>query len=399
MYVQDNKEKIGKVTIEHNFQGKYTRLRFTYPKGKRQVITIGLTNATNRNAAKGVANTINADIAGDKIQGLYECFDETLAKYDPNRQSVALEVVKEEKEPTIKELWEQYKKRNKNIAAKTTQKDYWKVIDKFLSDLPEKALLLKNLQILGDESLKIRALSSCHRFFQSLQPALRSYEKLSNINLKKQLPSLPKKRVKWFESNEVQGILEAFKSNRFNSDFSAYKHSYYYPYVAFCAYTGCRPEEAIALTWGDLHWNPDKTQCQVTINKVYVNKILKYETKNGLVRVIPLSSRMIEILKTQNKPKKKTDLIFSGVKGGYLNIRSYRKNIWKPIIDSLVKIGIVHEYLKPYCLRHSFVTNLHYNHHVSFSVIAGLIGDDIKTVIDYYTGLKPFDAGKMPDIY
>lgn len=401
MYAKDNKIKIGKVTIEHYFQDKYTRLRFTYPKGKRQVITIGMTTQTNRDVAFAKANEINTDIAGDKVTGLYSCFDETLVKYDPNRQSVALEVVEKEKEPTIKELWEQYKEKQKGIAAQTTQLSIWKEIDNLLAKLSNNALLLKNIDSFGKECLKKSALSCVHRYFQSIQPALRLEKGYEQIQLKKQLPKLPKKTIEWFEPKEVNAILDAIKNNRFQADRSCFKHSFYYPYAAFCAYTGCRPEEVIALTWNDLRWNEDKTKCSVKINKAYSKGILKHETKNHVIRIFPLASNLVKILKKwiDECPKTQNNLVFPSPKGFYMKQDNYGRRLWKPITTKLVKAGLIEKHLPPYNLRHSFVTNLHYNHHVSFAVIAGLIGDRVETVIKNYTGLKPFDAGEMPNIY
>ncbi|MGK7924865.1 MAG: tyrosine-type recombinase/integrase [Spirulina sp.] len=395
MYSTQDNTKIGKVKIDFftKKDGKYIRLRFTYPKGKRNEIALGKATEETHNEAIAIATQINRDIALDN-------FDFSLVRYDKNHQSHVLEVIEKEKDPTVKELWELYKGKEKNKSAITTQENTWKEIDRFLDKLPKESLLLRNIDSLGDESLKVCAVTSAFRYFSTLQAAIRQYKGYEQIDIKKQLPKIPKKPIEWFEPNEVKKILQAIKDNRFNPNSSRYKHNFYYPYACFCAYTGCRPQEAIALTWNDIHWNEDKTKCQVKINKAYRKGVLKV-TKNHQIRLIPISDKLTEILKEHQSKSSfnNNNLVFPSYEGKYLNIDNYNRNIWKPILSELVKQKEISKYLKPYCLRHSFVTNLHYNHHISFGVIAGLIGDKLQTVIDYYTGLKPFDAGKMPDIY
>ncbi|MEB3340779.1 hypothetical protein [Okeania sp.] len=43
----------------------------------------------------------------------------------------------------------------------------------------------------------------------------------------------------------MNAILNYFETND--------KQSFYHPYLTFLAYTGCGPEEAIALTWDDIY--------------------------------------------------------------------------------------------------------------------------------------------------
>ncbi|MEA5471687.1 tyrosine-type recombinase/integrase [Spirulina sp. 06S082] len=341
-------------------------------------------------AAKALADTINGDLAFDR-------FDTTLQKYDPDHATRA-NFIEQRKEPDLKEIWEHYKEAKKYKSAKTTQVFQWREIDRLLDILSPKQLKLSEIEYLGAAVLKIRALSTTHRNFQFLNAAITLYTG-EDKKLKKQLPPEPKPSIEWFEPHEVRFILEAFRDDRYNSDRSAFTHSFYYPYVAFLAHTGCRPEEALALSWANLIWSSDRCECKVKIDKAYTKGILLPHTKNYKIRTIALSSSLIKILENNYKKSNQNRLIFPGYKGGYLDHGNFRERQWQPILEALVRNGLIRKYLKPYCLRHSYVTNMHHEAEVSLVKIAGLIGDKVETVIKRYTGLKEMDPAKMPNLY
>jgi len=100
MYIdnEERKTKIGKVSVSAS-RDNSIKLRFTYPKGKRNDINISTNTDEGWVNALRVAQMINADIELGQ-------FDSALAKYSPKR-SQALEIA--QKEPNIKEIWERYK--------------------------------------------------------------------------------------------------------------------------------------------------------------------------------------------------------------------------------------------------------------------------------------------------
>ena len=66
-------------------------------------------------------------------------FDETLAKYSPERAK-ALEVLEQKSKVNLKQVWENYKKLKDNIVQPSTKKHCWSQTDRLLG----KALLLTN---------------------------------------------------------------------------------------------------------------------------------------------------------------------------------------------------------------------------------------------------------------
>ncbi|MBP0020282.1 MAG: tyrosine-type recombinase/integrase [Cyanobacteria bacterium SBLK] len=261
-----------------------------------------------------------------------------------------------------------------------------------MQELPSEAILLENIDYLAIHSLKLRSAGTLHRYFTSLNAAIKLVTG-EHKNLKSQLPKMQRKTIQWFEPEEVTAILEAFRQDTYSPENSVFPHSRYYPYVAFLAMTGCRPEEAIAITWDDLQWT--QRGCKAKISKAYSKGELMDVTKNHIARSIALPQKLANIL----KPLQGYTPLFQNSEGSYLDHGNFTKRQWYAVLDGLRADGKIVTRLRPYALRHSYVTNLHYKHAFSLVKIAGLIGDRPETVIKHYTGLKKIEPDEMPDLY
>ena len=132
----------------------------------------------------------------------------------------------------------------------------------------------------------------------------------------------------------------------------------------------------------------------IKINKAYVKGSLK-PPKTHEIRLFPVNQQLQNLLESIPKKKTEKSLIFPGVEGGYLSHESFRKNNWNPIVKSLVKQGKVEKYLKPYCLRHSFITRAIRNG-VDIKTVATLSGNSVKIIIDNYLAYKrDFDLPEL----
>ena len=169
------------------------------------------------------------------------------------------------------------------------------------------------------------------------------------------LPKKIKKPIECFEDNEIKEILEAFKSDRYVSPYSASKHSYYYHYICTVTFTFARYEEIIALTWDDLKEKGGNTYLR--ISEVYSKGFIQ-PCKTKEIRLFRCNEQLTEIINNAPRIENKHNLIFPSVRGEYIHHGNWRKRYWKPIIDGLVRDCKVHKYLKPYCLRHSGITRL-----------------------------------------
>jgi integrase len=80
----------------------------------------------------------------------------------------------------------------------------------------------------------------------------------------------------------------------------------------------------------------------------------------------------------------KQNLIFPSVQGGYIKQNNFRNRYWKVVVDKLIAKGKVHKYLKPYSLRHSFITRLVQSGVVDIKTIADISGNTVDTITQYY---------------
>ena len=100
MYINNEERKaiIGIVSLSAS-RDNSIKLRFTYPKKKRNDLNVSTNTDEGWINALRIARTINADIELGQ-------FDPTLAKYS-SRRSQALEIAN--RQPNLLDLWETYK--------------------------------------------------------------------------------------------------------------------------------------------------------------------------------------------------------------------------------------------------------------------------------------------------
>jgi integrase len=154
-------------------------------------------------------------------------------------------------------------------------------------------------------------------------------------------------------SQQISSILEAVLTNRFCHPSSAYKHSHYYPFLCFVFHTGVRNAEAVGLRVKhvDLH-NRIVRISEVlarSIDGAHAKVRVRKETKTGNTRLLPLSDRLFDILKTVTQGKDPEDLVFQSYSGKAIDDRMLQRRVLNPI---LMELKIDPRNL--YAARHSF---------------------------------------------
>jgi integrase len=349
--------KIGRVTVD--IKGKSYRLRFTYPERNRHEFSVSRVSPEGWTTAIKAAQLINRDIdLGD--------FDETYSRYSP-KHAKKLAIASKPKEYTLLELWERYKELNKNRVAQTTQKRFWKEWDVFLRRCPKEKLALSNSEDFVRYYLSLYSPSTVGMFFRTcLHPCVNQAVRQGLISKNPYkdvpLPKIQKAPIECFEPDEVKAIIAAFYSDEFCSKFTSYRHSRYAAYVEFLALTGCRPSEAIALTRDDVWKRSGKTF--IRFNKVYSKGTLLSHTKTHEIRLFPCNKQLEELVDSVShfRQENKLNLLFPSQQWSYIDQDVFRGRYWKKIVDGLVAQGKVRKYLKPYCLRHSFVISNPFKH-------------------------------------
>ena len=385
--------KVGRVSVD--IKGKSYRIRFTYPEGNRHEFSIARVSSEGWTTAIKAAQLINRDIElGD--------FDDTYARYSP-KHARQLKLAKQQanKEYNLKELWELYKEQNKNRVAKTTQKRNWNTCDRYLEQTSTELLSLnKSHDFVLNLQSRYAATTIATLFRTCLHPCINLAVKQNLIakNPYKDIsfPKIQKKPIECFEPNEVKAIIAAFYNDEFVSKYSQYKDSWYAKYVEFLALTGCRPEEAIPLTWDDV--KEQNSKMFIRFNKAYSHKILLPHTKTHTIRLFPCNNQLQELINSIPRLRypNKLNLLFPSQSYGYIIQNDFTsKRCWKRVVYGLVEQGKISQYLKPYCLRHSFITRL-VREGVDIKTIATLSGNSPETIVNHYlASRKDFDLPEL----
>jgi integrase len=113
-----------------------------------------------------------------------------------------------------------------------------------------------------------------------------------------------------------------------------YRH--YAPIVEFWFFTGCRPSEAISLTWGNV-----SDDCSVVIFNGSIQTLRGVQvrselSKNNKVRSLAVSLRVQELLKSRRPlDADPLSLVFPSLKGKAINYPNFLTKVWGKIVDPI----------------------------------------------------------------
>ena len=154
-------------------------------------------------------------------------------------------------------------------------------------------------------------------------------------------------------------------------------------FVSILFYCGLRKGEVLALTAADFDFKL-KT---LSVSKAWVDGIIKpYPKSDNGIRVVPLPDASIDYIRpfVEAEP----GYIFHGKNGPIMTANAYRR-MWESIIYNLNKVAPDPiDNLTAHVFRHNYCTELCYQiPTISTKMIARLLGDSEKMVIDVYSHL------------
>ena len=378
------------MTVEVKVRSKNNRLqlRYVYPKGKREEISLGLSDtSTNRRIAEGKAAQIELDIAN----GHYDFSVKKYKSFHPKYKSDGVVICPNDKFPDLGELWKQYIEfRRGQVSESTYIVDYQKITRRIelikqqrLNDPIAIRNWLKIKKKYKPETVRrtIQQLSACCQW--ACRSNLIKEDPFENIRNEIQ----PQRNTKGksnqpFLKKEVEAIIEAFKNDTYCSKKSTIKHSFYLDYVIWMFNTGMRPEEAVILKYKDI------SDRYVYINKAYrVDCKIEKDTKNHKPRKILLNTQLKKIVKRRKKLNHSPDdLFFPSPSGKILNYNNFCSRSWKQAIEGLVKDGKVREYLPAYHTKHTFISICLENGYNPKN-IESMVGVSAKVILSNYAGI------------
>lgn len=293
------------------------------------------------------ANAIASQIVGDIKTGN---FDPTLDKYKGDLKAIQTgidkinsnlkEIRQNQAKPDLIELWDKFTiYKSATLAHSTIFNDYGnvkKAIAHFPTTNLNDAILIRDWLIqnrTNDQAKRIlELLQGCCEW--AIESDLLEVNPFLGMSGRIKSKKAGKDDINPFTIQERDQIILQFDLNFPN----------YSNFVKFLFFTGCRPSEAIPLTWQDFKSN------KITFNKAYVNKTLQKGLKTQEKRTITLNADLIQILQGMER---NSELIFPSPKGNFINWHNFSGKVWKNLLLKLPEI----DYRNPYQCRHTFITS------------------------------------------
>ncbi|MBK1986958.1 tyrosine-type recombinase/integrase [Sphaerospermopsis aphanizomenoides BCCUSP55] len=320
-----------------------------------------------------------------------------MIKYGLTKQNTPklTEIVSIHSEPTLKEIWESYKTLKPN-PPKSTHQNRWIPVDRWLSECPSECLIVSNADKLLAWLRSKYSDGYIHTPLSTIRTAVNLSIKLGKLKGSNPFSTLlsilevDTRSIQIYSKQEAKIILEAFKDGRFNKDKSSYSSAFYSGYVEFRIRTGCRPSEAIALTWDDIKNN------KIIFSKRYSSGQLLQGTKNGVdARMFPCNQQMIDFLNSLPRIPNENNLVFPSYEGIYIDQHNFYNRYWQVIVNNLFTQKLISKELTFYDLRHSFITWM-LRDGVDIKTIATIVGNSPETIMKYY--LASNDDIELPEI-
>lgn len=325
------KARIGRITIER-FRDSL-RLRWTL-QGKTFSLTVGKDGKDTLKVANAKAQIIDSDITFDR-------FDPSLNKY--GRSSTVLELGSPIQPQQIKlqKLWDSFFSDKRTCIKPLTVEKYQnfsKLFDKLGDRLIYDGLAVK-LALL-DTTTADRArdclmyLSACCDW--GIKRKLIEYNPFTGMASEMPRPKyLTDPNPNAFTDLERERIIEAFKTDqRLGMTYQPYA-----PLVEFLFFTGCRPSEAIGLTWEKISNDCSQITFDCSIQTLSSGKKVRSEgSKNNKARTIAASSRVQKLL-LSIKPEsiEPNSLIFHSPDSKLIpiNYRNFSRRAWHSVVDPI----------------------------------------------------------------
>ena len=377
------KQKASKGTVRIKTSNDRLQLVFSHG-GKRHYLSLGLPDTKlNQRAAEAKAKLIESDIA-------FEKFDSTLAKY---RSEPEMEEGPEEAGVDLLTLWTQFVEFKRPQCSPNTMRQTYGPYTNHVKRFPTYELakaneirdyILLNLPLDAGKRLITRLAACCEWAVDSKHIDDNPFQGMaSKIKMPKATAKKGLNDINPFSLSERDAIIKAIETDQFCPAASSRKHSYYGPLVKFLFATGCRPSEAVALTWQNV-----ASDCkQVTFAQALINTDSGKEIRLGLKtqeqRSFPCNrslKKLLKMLKSQESLSKA--LVFPSPAGKMIDTNNFRNRIWKRVLDGL---GI--EYRKLYQTRHTFITHA-LEAGMDAKDVARLVGNSPEIIYRHYAGKK-----------
>lgn len=342
------------------------KIQVSLPERRRLYWSPGLSwDKPSLERAKAICSQIYLDILSGKFDGSFEPY----AIAANVRLHKATQTP--EQQINILEAWLQWLELRREELSPTTYLSELNTVSKLLQRDP--SLSLSDSHQLISIASGIYSKRTCKNCWKWLRACFNHYLELETITKnpflrtpkifiehKKQQPE------KSFSLEEKKEIIKAFTEFR----------PEYELFVRFLFATGCRPEEAIALTWDDVR------NGFIYITKAYSRGHLK-DTKTRTHRRFSINKTIQKIL---DESPKDNFRVFPSPSGGYIHLSNFNAKRWKPLVEKLVEDRKVSTYMSTYHCRHTFIS-MCLQKKIPIQQIAKWVGNSPEIIWRNYAGV------------
>ena len=349
------------------------RLRWRFD-GKRYSFNLGSYDKLNLKAAKKTVLQIELDMVNSQ-------FDDTLVKY-----GAKVVVVREEKlQPlTIVEHFERWVKEFKQLDCEKNS-DYFHLrntLRKWGEISPDEMLIRLNTEKYAPKTYneRLAILSGFSKWMVK-----RDYWTANPFDgvSKRRVKKVDKPDRQPFTEEEIRIILDAVKNDIFCPPCSRYTHSHYYPFLYFIFKTGVRNSEAVGLRVGSVNTEAKviiiKEAMARSVHGTHASARIRKETKNGKVRMLPLTVDLMDVLSPLLTGKSPNDLVFQSFSGLPIDDKMFQRRVFSIVLQGL---NIPHRVL--YACRHTFGSRC-IDAGITPVMTAFLMGNNPETALRNYT--------------
>nr|WP_238393226.1 tyrosine-type recombinase/integrase [Myxacorys almedinensis] len=185
-----------------------------------------------------------------------------------------------------------------------------------------------------------------------------------------------------FTAGEREKILSAIADDLYVDRSSHFPHSFYLPYLQFLFWSGCRLEEANALHWKNV--SPDGSRVRFCEALPSDTRLLG-DIKTHRQREFPCNGRLVGLLQ---RLERVDSFVFLSPRGYAIDSHNLLNRTWRPVVEELVDIGEVREYLPLKHCRHTFIT-LALEAGIEVKDVAALVGNSPDVIYRHYAARKP----------
>lgn len=327
----------------------YLYLRWRYQGSQKQLACLLPDNPINRTIAESRAKVIEIDIATGN-------YDETLLKYK-SKKSSSLSVTNNSdttaadlSQASLQSLLNHWLDSNRSHWKLNTYLKHQALIRIAInnskeSNKPSTFFSVGNLTADIQKASKqprevLKTLSNCFNW-------LVAHEIVQVNPFIKVLKTLPK------DSWEVNPRANAFTQENKQRllDYFAKNYPTYRDFVEFLFLTGCRPSEAVGLTWEQIEFKNNTAVITFDRSISFRNGLAIHNqgSKNNKLRQFPCNSRLTELLSVRAKMNDSQGYVFGNCPK-YLNYPNFVKRQWKKAMEAL---SLDHT---PYNCRDTFIT-------------------------------------------